>query len=141
LDNSGGAIAGAKAKLVKTDQGLEYETTSSPQGEYQFLSLTPGAYSLSVQAEGFRKCKQKNIKLLVNNPSTVNAALEVGSTTQTVEVSAQAETLNTTDASLGVAFGENQIKELPLEGRNVPDLLTLQAGVVYIGTIRRSTQT
>jgi hypothetical protein len=133
LDKSGGAIAGAKVKLVKTDQGLEYETTSSPQGEYQFLSLTPGAYSLSVQADGFRKFEQKNIELLVNNPSTVNVALEVGSMTQTVEVSALAEALNTTDASLGVAFGENQIKELPLEGRNVPDLLTLQAGVVYIG--------
>ena len=111
LDKSGGAIAGAKVKLVKTDQGLEYETTSSPQGEYQFLSLTPGAYSLSVQAEGFRKYEQRNLELLVNNPTTVNVALEVGSTTQTVEVSAQAETLNTTDASRGVAFSEYQIKE------------------------------
>jgi len=133
LDKSGGAIAGAKIKLVKLDQGLEYETTSSARGEYQFVSLTPGAYSLLVQADGFRKFEQRNIELLVNNPTTDNVTLEVGSTTQTVEVSAQAETLNTTDASLGIAFGENQVKELPLEGRNVPDLLTLQAGVVYIG--------
>jgi len=69
----------------------------------------------------------------VNTPTTLNAVLEVGAVAQTVEVSAQAVTLNTTDASLGIAFNENQVKELPLEGRNVPDLLTLQAGVVYIG--------
>lgn len=124
LDKSGGAIAGAKVKLVKLDQGLEYETTSNAHGEYQFVLLSPGTYSLLVQADGFRRFEQHNMELLVSNPTTNNVTLEVGSTTQTVEVSAQAETLNTTDASLGIAFGENQVKELPLEGRNVPDLLT-----------------
>jgi hypothetical protein len=79
--------------------------------------------------------------LLVNNPTTDNITLEVGSTTQTVEVSAQAETLNTTDASLGIAFGEYQIKELPMEGRNVPDLLSLQAGVAYTGNRDRRLNT
>jgi hypothetical protein len=74
-----------------------------------------------------------NLHLLVNNPATLNVTLEIGTTVQTVEVSAQSQTLNITDASLGIAFNENQVKELPLEGRNVPDLLTLQAGVVYIG--------
>ena len=69
----------------------------------------------------------------MNNPATVNVTLEVGSTTETVEVSAIGQTLNTTDASLGVAFGENQVKQLPLESRNVGDLLSLQAGVVYTG--------
>ena len=59
--------------------------------------------------------------------------MEVGTATQTVEVSAQGVSLNTTDASLGIAFNENQVKQLPLEGRNVPDLLTLQPGVVYTG--------
>jgi len=132
-DKTAAAVVGAKIKIVKTDQGLEYETTSDGRGEYQFLSLTPGTYTLVVQAEGFRKYEQRNLELLVNNPTTVNVALEVGSTTQTVEVSAQAETLNTTDASLGVAFSEYQIKELPMEARNVPDLLSLQAGVSYLG--------
>lgn len=69
----------------------------------------------------------------MNSPTTVNVTLEIGAAAQTVEVSAQAVTLNTTDASIGNAFGENQVKELPLEGRNVPDLLTLQPGVVYTG--------
>ena len=139
LDKTAAAVVGAKIKIVKTDQGLEYETTSDGRGEYQFLSLTPGTYTLIVQAEGFRKYEQRNLELLVNNPTTVNVALEVGSTTQTVEVSAQAETLNTTDASLGNAFTENQVKELPIESRNVPELLSLQAGVAYVGN-RQSLQ-
>lgn len=140
LDKTAAAVAGAKVKLVKTDQGLQYEMTSSGHGEYQFLLLAPGAYTLIVQADGFRKFEQRNIELLVNNPETVNVTLEVGSTTQTVEVSAQAETLNTSDASLGVAFGEYQIKELPMEARNVPDLLSLQAGVSYLGNRENITQ-
>ena len=72
-------------------------------------------------------------ELLVNLPTTVNVVLEVGTAAETVEVSAQAQALNTTDASLGNAFNENQVKELPLEGRNVPDLLSLQPGVAYTG--------
>jgi len=58
--------------------------------------------------------------LLVNLPATINVTLEIGTTSETIEVSASAVTLNTTDASLGIAFNENQVKELPLEGRNVP---------------------
>jgi hypothetical protein len=133
LDKSGAVIASAKLKIVKTDQGIAYESTSSERGEYQFLSLAPGSYSLLVEADGFRKFEQRDIELLVNNPATVNVTLEVGSTTQTVEVLAQAAAINTTDASLGVAFNNQQVKKLPMESRNVPDLLTLQAGVVYIG--------
>src|SRR5204862_932474 len=64
---------------------------------------------------------------------TANVRLELGSATQIVEVSAQTETLNTTDASLGAAFSERQVKELPLEAGNVPELLSLQAGVAYTG--------
>lgn len=73
------------------------------------------------------------MQLLVNTPATLNVTLEVGTTTETVEVSAQATTLNTTDASLGNAFNETQIKQLPMDARNVPDLLSLQAGVAYTG--------
>ncbi len=84
-----------------------------------------------MELTGFRKFEQKNLELQVNLPATQNVTLEVGATTETVEVSAQAVTLNTTDASLGNAFNENQMKELPLEGRNVPDLLSLQPGVAF----------
>ena len=98
-----------------------------------FTSLTPGTYSLTVEMSGFRKYDHGNLELLVNAPATENVTLQIGSNTETVEVSAQAAAINTTDASLGVAFNNQQVKELPMESRNVPDLLTLQAGVVYIG--------
>jgi hypothetical protein len=132
-DKTGAAIAGAKVTLVNTAQALQREMQSNQTGEYEFLALPPGTYTLTVEAPSFRKFEHKNVQLLVNSPATVNATLEIGATTETVEVSAQAVTLNTTDASLGVAFNENQVKQLPLEGRNVPDLLSLQAGVLYTG--------
>src|SRR5436309_15400818 len=59
--------------------------------------------------------------------------MQVAGGQTTVEVTGAAPLVNTTDASLGAAFGEQQVKQLPLEGRNIPDLLTLQAGVVYTG--------
>lgn len=133
LDKSGSAVVGAVVKLNSTDLGVQRSAVSNDIGAYEFHSLKPGSYGLSVEAAGFRKYDQQNVELLVNNPSTLNVTLQIGSTTETVEVSAQSETLNTTDASLGVAFGENQVKELPLESRNVGDLLSLQAGVVYTG--------
>jgi hypothetical protein len=130
-DKSGAVISGAKVSLDNPQQGLHREATTNSTGEYEFPALQPGTYVLSVQMTGFRKHEQRNLQLLVNLPATTNVVLELGTTSQTVEVSAQAETLNTTDASLGIAFDENQVKQIPLEGRNVPDLLSLQAGVVF----------
>jgi hypothetical protein len=132
-DKSGATVAGAKVRLVNTAQALEREDETGSSGEYQFLALPPGVYTLTVEKEGFRKYEQNRLQLLVNSPATANVMIEVGTAIQTVEVSAQAQTLNTTDASLGVAFSERQVKELPLEAGNVPELLSLQAGVTYTG--------
>src|SRR5208283_4601654 len=119
---------------------LQRDATSSPTGEFEFLALLPGTYVLTVERYGFNKYEQSNLQLLVNLPTTVNVVLQVGSISTQVEVSAQAEVVNTTDASLGIAFGENQVKQLPLESRNVPDLLSLQPGVVYRATGPTSTR-
>jgi hypothetical protein len=140
VDNSGGAVVGATVKLTEPSLAVQRSTVSNGTGAYEFLSLQPGTYSLRVEAQGFRAYDQRNIQLLVNNPTTANVILQVGSNTETVEVSAQGQTLNTTDASIGVAFGENQVKQLPLESRNVGDLLSLQAGVVYTGNNPAVTQ-
>src|SRR5208283_3390256 len=133
VDKTGGAVVSATVVLRSQEQSFVRQTTTNDTGAYEFLALPPGTYRLTVESAGFRKYEQRELQLLVNNPATINVKLEVGATTETVEVNAQAVTLNTTDASLGVAFGENQVKELPLEGRNVPDLLSLQPGVVYTG--------
>ena len=132
-DKSGAVIPDAQVKLTSRDLAVERTTTTNQSGQYEFPALQPGRYDLTVESKGFRKFNQTDIELLVNNPATVNVLLQVGTSTETVEVSAQSETINTTDASLGVAFGENQVKQLPLESRNVGDLLSLQAGVVYTG--------
>jgi hypothetical protein len=132
-DKSGAVIVGAKVTLSNAQQGLHREATTNSAGEYEFLALPPGTYALVVDMTGFRKYEQRNLQLLVNLPTTSNVVLEVGTSSETIEVSAQAETLNATDASIGNAFNESQVKELPLEGRNVPDLLSLQPGVAFTG--------
>jgi Carboxypeptidase regulatory-like domain len=132
-DKTGASVAETKVTLDNLGQAFHRETHTSATGEYEFRALPPGMYALTIEKAGFRKFEHKNLQLLVNSPATENVTLEIGATSQTIEVSAQAATLNTTDASLGIAFNENQVKELPLEGRNVPDLLSLQAGVLYTG--------
>jgi len=133
LDKSGAAVAEASVRLVNTAQALEREYSTTSTGAYEFLGLPPGVYTLSVEKAGFRKYEQTKLQLLVNSPATNNVTLEIGSAVQTVEVSAQVQTLNTTDASLGSAFSDRQVRELPLEAGNVPELLSLQAGVAYTG--------
>jgi hypothetical protein len=133
LDKSHAAIGDAKVTLVDSAKGLQLEANTSPSGEFEFLALQPGTYSLAVEKEGFHKYEQSALPLLVNVSASLNVTLQVGSVNTQVQVSGQTETINTTDASLGIAFNENQVKQLPLESRNVPDLLSLQAGVVYTG--------
>ena len=132
-DKTGAVISGANVTLASPGLALQRTATTNETGQYEFVALPPGTYDLSFESKGFRKIEQKSIQLLVNNPTTLNVVLQVGASTETVEVSAQTQILNTTDASIGVAFGENQVKQLPLEGRNVPDLLSLQPGVAYTG--------
>lgn len=132
-DKTGAAIVGAQITLLNSALGVSRQTTSGNAGEYEFLSLAPGNYSLTIQQAGFSRFVQAKLQLFVNTPATLNATLEIGAATQTVEVSAQTQTLNTTDASLGSAFTQTQVMELPLEAGNVPELLSLQAGVAYTG--------
>lgn len=143
-DSSGAAITNAKVTLASPERGFERTVVSGGTGGYEFLQLQPGTYQLEVEVQGFRKYQQRGVQLLVDNPATVNVRLVVGTTTETVEVSSEGATINTSDASLGNAFDEQQVKALPMEGRNVPDLLSLQAGVTYTGNradVNRSVDT
>ena len=132
-DSSHAVVAGATVTLANQAQGFSRNTTTPPTGEFEFLALPPGTYLLTVEQSGFKKYEQRALQLLVNVPTSVNVVLQVGAITTQVEVSGEAPVINTEDATLGIAFGENQVKELPLEGRNVPGLLTLQPGVAYTG--------
>ena len=80
----------------------------------------------------------KRAELLVNQPATVNFSLTIQASTVTVDVSGQAQTLNDSDATIGNALNNATIKALPSEGRNVPDLLSIQPGVLYLARRRQA---
>jgi hypothetical protein len=132
-DPGGSAIPEATVVLTSTQATIERTVTTGPQGDFRMLALPPGTYTLTVTARGFGRYVQSGLPLLVNTPATVNVQLKVGSVTESVNVTSEAPALNLVDASIGNSFNENQIRQIPLEGRNVPDLLSLQAGVAYTG--------
>jgi Carboxypeptidase regulatory-like domain len=132
-DPSGSVVAGATIVLENAESSTKRTVTSGAQGEYQFLALPPGTYTLTVTAAGFERYEQSGLQLLVNTPASANIRLKLGRATETVTVTSEAPVLNTVDASLGNSFDQHQVTQIPLEGRNVPDLLSLQAGVAYTG--------
>ena len=132
-DPSGSTVSGATVVLASSESKTERTATTTEQGAYQFLFVPPGTYSLTVTATGFRPYKLSGVELLVNTPATINAQLKVGAAGEVVEVTGEAPALNLVDSSLGNSFNQAQVQDIPLEGRNVPDLLSLQAGVSYTG--------
>jgi hypothetical protein len=131
-DSSGAVIPGATVSIVDKATSLTSSQTANGSGEYQFQQLVPGTYVITANGSGFGS-QSKQADLLVNQPATINFKLTVQATAVTVDVSSEAETLNTTDASIGNSVNNATIQALPMEGRNVTDLLSLQPGVLYLG--------
>src|ERR1700747_765318 len=132
-DPGGNALVGANVVIANPESKTERTATTGDQGEYQFLFIPPGTYTLTVKAAGFRNYEQKGLTMLVNAPATANVQLKVGAATELVTVTSEIPAINLVDASLGNSFDERQVRQIPLEGRNVPDLLSLQDGVAYTG--------
>jgi hypothetical protein len=132
-DPTGGAVSGATVAITNTESKIERKVTTSEDGAYQFTFIPPGTYTMSVAATGFQSYERAGLVLLVNTPATVNAQLKLGSGSEVVHVSTEEPALDLVDASIGNSFDERQVSQIPLEGRNVPDLLSLQAGVSYTG--------
>ena len=131
-DSSGAVVSGAVLTLENKSNGFHATTQSDTRGLYEFVQITPGTYEISARASGFG-VQIKVAQLLVSQPATVAFTLSVQAETQAVNVSAMTETLNTTDATIGNSVSNATIEALPMEGRNVPDLLSLQPGVLYLG--------
>jgi hypothetical protein len=131
-DPSGAVVPGASISLIDNTTGKMLQTTSTSGGDYQFNQIPPAKYTIKVSAPGFGD-QTKVAELLVNQPATVDFALSVQASSEVVNVSAEAQTINTVDATLGNAFNNVVIQSLPSEGRNVPELLALQPGVLYLG--------
>jgi hypothetical protein len=132
-DPSGSVVPRATVILAAAASKTERTATTGGQGEYEFQFVPPGTYTLIVTASGFDRHEQTGLELLLNTPATANVQLTLGRPNQVVKVQGENPTLDMVDASLGNSFNESQITQIPLEGRNVPDLLTLQAGVAYTG--------
>ncbi|MDR3751354.1 MAG: carboxypeptidase-like regulatory domain-containing protein, partial [Terracidiphilus sp.] len=131
-DPSGALVPEAKVTLADKTKGKTVNATADSAGNYIFPQIPPARYTITVSAAGFG-IQTKTAELLVNQPATINFALTVEASTVTVDVSATAQTLNTSDATMGDSVGNSTIAALPMEGRDPISLLTLQPGVLYLG--------
>ncbi len=135
-DPSGAAVGGAQVVLQNKQTGFSKSRVTNSQGEYQFQQIPAGNYMVAASKTGLAP-QLKPAELLVNQPATLNFSLSVQAAITVVNVSAEASALNLVDASMGDAVNNATIQSLPMEGRNVPELLSLQPGVLYLGPENR----
>jgi hypothetical protein len=129
-DPSGAVVTNAKVTVTNVATGAKSETTTKEDGSYQVLLLPIGAYTVAAEAQGFRRTVTGNQPLEINQSLKVDLKLEVGATTETVQVEANASGVETVNSTLGASVTTSQIVKAPLNGRNVMDLATLLPGVI-----------
>jgi hypothetical protein len=133
-DASGSVVPKAAVAILNTATGETRSVDTNADGLYSAPNLQPGNYSVTVTADGFSKVVQSGVVLSVGGSQTLNISLQVGQTSQTVEVTAEAPTVNLTNAEIGGLTTEASIKELPLNGRSWSDLANLTSGVYQLHT-------
>lgn len=136
-DPQGNVVAGATVTLSNPETSFTRTSPTSDSGQFNFESIPPGTYLLTVEAKGFKKAQVTDLRALVSKQTEVTIPLEVGAVTETVSVVSGAADaiINTQDASLGNNFVSQQITQLPLNARNVANLLSLQPGVTPTGYV------
>src|SRR5579862_9696296 len=141
-DQSGGVIAGAMVTVTNTGTGVARTLTTDQAGEYNAPNLIPGTYSVRATSMGFQTLERQNIAVGLGQDTRVDAQLMPGQVTQTVEVTASAPLLDATSAVVSGTLETQTILNLPLNGRNFQNLLSLRPGVVAApggGTLTTST--
>ena len=138
LDNTGGAVPGATVVLTNTKTGVKQTTVTTDTGRYVFLNVLPGDYTLEVTKEGFAPVKQESFNLEVNQTATFNFTLSLGATRQTVTVEAAPAQVESTTAELGTAITQTFVNELPLNGRQFTQLLSLTPGADPVSVAQNS---
>jgi len=128
-DASGGVVPGATVVLRNLDTGAARTVSTGSTGNYSILDVNPGRYTLEVTKPGFATYRQSEFTLLVNQTATLNFALSVGTAVQAVDVAAVADRIEFSTAELGTTVSEEQVNDLPLNGRNFTQLLTLAPGM------------
>src|SRR6266436_6064558 len=133
-DQSGGVVPKADVAILNTGTGETRSVSTNADGIYSAPNLIPGSYSVTATAPGFSKLVHSGITLTVGATQVLNLTMQVGQSTQTVEVTAEAPIVNLTNAEIGALTTETTIKELPLNGRSWSSLATLQPGVYQLHT-------
>ena len=128
-DPSGSAVSGAKLLLTNEANGIQHETQSGTNGEYIFLEVPVGTYQLEINQQGFKKYLHKGLVVNLNEVVSLDTVLQVGGTAEIVEVTGAPPVVDTTSTQLGAIVNERSSTQLPLNQRDVYQLLQLQPGV------------
>lgn len=132
-DPTGAVVANAKVVVTEERTGTRLQTVSDAAGQYTLPFLAPGEYSVDVTAAGFKEFIRKSVHVGASEHPVVNVALEVGSSAQSVEVTADVSMLNAENASVGQAITTKEVEDLPLNGRTPLVLASLSMGVLATG--------
>jgi hypothetical protein len=132
-DPSGGAIAGAKVEATNIGTNAVSNTVTDSAGRFTLAALPVGTYNVQASSAGFKTVVHSNVVLAVGGSIVVDFALPVGQITQTVNVESDVSRVETTTSEVSTLISPQQMRELPLNGRNFEQLLTLAPGVSTIG--------
>jgi hypothetical protein len=133
IDDSGGAIPRASVVVTNTSTGVVRAVSTQDDGVYRVLSLVPGTYSVHVTKAGFQPAERRDVVLGITETLKIEIVLRVGSVTEQLTVTAQSATVETEQGRVSGRVDRLQIDELPLNGRNMFNLLALQPGVTGRG--------
>jgi hypothetical protein len=132
-DPSQGAIPAATITVTNQDTGYHVDVTTGPAGEYLVPNMPVGSYTIQVKAKGFKEAVSKDIAVIVDRLTTLDFSLQVGELTQTVQVDATAQLIDTETSSMGNDLTATQIVALPLFGRVYSQLVQIMPGAVKVG--------
>jgi hypothetical protein len=138
VEASGAAVNNATVTVTNHATNTAVTSTTNESGEYNVLYLTPGQYSVSVEARGFKKSVRSNVEVRVGDRLALDIQLEVGGVTDTVTITADAALLETNSASAGQVIDQRRISELPLSDGNPFVLSRLASGISYVGDLKFS---
>lgn len=129
-DQSGASLAGATVTVTDMQRGTTRIATTDASGNYAVPSLTPGVYKVRAESKGFKAVERPNIQVEVASDLSVDLSLPPGDVKETVVVTDEVPLVNTTSSTLGGTLSNQEINDLPLNGRNYENLLQLRPGVV-----------
>ena len=137
-DPVGAVVSGAKITLKNVETNVERVTVSNSAGDYFFTSVPPARYTLTFSSKNFQTETITAFEVAVAQAVTINASLKVGDVTQSVTVEAAGTQVESSTAQLGTVIDEKAVNNLPLNGRNFTQLLTLTPGVTPVSTGQNS---